>query len=242
MNWNIHHAQVTASTNDDAVAGVHGDVFTAGFQTCGRGRLDHRWLSPPSENLMMSAVLSVDGVAPDEVVTFPLVAGLAVCRALRRWKAETLLKWPNDVLVNGRKLAGILCRLNGDKVIAGIGVNVCQKDFPPEISSGAESLARVSRLKADTPEERAAAVAAVRDGVLDELGKLYGRWRECGFRTIHPEIAAIDLLKGRYVSVRQTDDGADAVSGVCGGILADGSLGVGGGRVYAGEAHVENFS
>ena len=82
MNWTIHHQPSTASTNLDARAGRHGDVFTADFQTAGRGRLDHKWLSAPGENLMLSAVLDVGDCPPDRVATLPLVVGLAVIAGL----------------------------------------------------------------------------------------------------------------------------------------------------------------
>ena len=78
----IHHKPETASTNIDARAGRHGDVFTADFQTAGRGRLDHKWLSAPGENLMLSAVLDVGDCPPDRVATLPLVVGLAVIEGL----------------------------------------------------------------------------------------------------------------------------------------------------------------
>ena len=81
-NWRIHHKAETASTNLDARTGRHGDVFTADYQTAGRGRLDHKWLSPPGANLMMSVVLSVDGLAPEQVATLPLVVGLAVIKVV----------------------------------------------------------------------------------------------------------------------------------------------------------------
>ena len=154
MTWQIHHKDETESTNLDARAGRHGDVFTADYQTAGRGRLDHKWLSPPGANLMMSAVLSVEGLSPEQVATLPLVVGLAVAKAVRRLfvngqdvgrKTEDVkLKWPNDVLVGGKKLAGILCERNGDNVIAGIGINVGQTEFPPEIADRATSLALLS--------------------------------------------------------------------------------------------------
>ena len=82
MDWMIHHKPETASTNLDARAGRHGDVFTADFQTAGRGRLDHKWLSTPGENLMLSAVLDVGDCPPDRVATLPLVVGLAVIEGL----------------------------------------------------------------------------------------------------------------------------------------------------------------
>ena len=68
-NWTIHHKAVTESTNLDARDGKPGDVFTADEQTAGRGRLDHTWISPPGKNLMLSVVLDVKGVEPQEVAT-----------------------------------------------------------------------------------------------------------------------------------------------------------------------------
>ena len=79
----------------------------------------------------------------------------------------------------------------------------------------------------------------VRNAILGELGKWHGIWAEKGFGAVHPEIAALDALRGRMLSVRQTDDDAAPVTGVSGGIQQDGSLDVGGVKVYAGEAHVE---
>ena len=82
MNWRIHHRPITESTNLDARTGVPGDVFTADEQTAGRGRLDHKWLSAPGENLMCSIVLDVAGLDPAAVSTLPLVVGLAVLQSL----------------------------------------------------------------------------------------------------------------------------------------------------------------
>lgn len=236
MDWRIHHRLETASTNLDARLGAHGDVFTADHQTAGRGRLDHKWLSPPGTNLMMSAVLSVEGLEADLVATLPLVAGLAVCEGLSPFLQgmQAELKWPNDVLVDGRKLAGILCERQGDRVIVGMGVNVAQTAFAPEIAGRATSLALLTG--------SAASVVAVRDALLARLAELYECWRNDGFASVHPQIAARDFLRGRCVSVRQTDDDAAPVSGLSGGIRTDGSLDVDGRAVYAGEAHVAIWS
>ena len=240
MNWRIHHKAETASTNVDARGGSHGDVFTADFQSAGRGRLDHKWLSPPKTNLMMSVVLSVEGLSPEHVSTLPLVIGLAVIKAIEEMVGRTLrvrrsqLKWPNDVLVDGKKVAGILCERNGDNVIAGIGVNVSQTEFPPEIAEWATSLALVADVSC-LPSP----VLSVRDTVLDQLGKWYEIWRSAGFVAVYPEIAAVDFLKGREIAVRQTDDDSAPIFGISNGIMPDGSLDVAGTKVYAGEAHVE---
>jgi len=228
--WNIRHRTETASTNLDARGGSHGDVFTADYQTAGRGRLDHKWLSPPGTNLMMSAVLSVEGLPPEQVVTLPLVAGLAVCRAVAP-VVRPSLKWPNDVLVEGRKLAGILCERVDDRVIVGIGVNVAQREFPAEIAGRATSLALCRGPSApDCP--------AVRDAVLRELGGLYAIWRHEGFAAVHPQIVAFDCLKGRRLTVIQTDDDALPREGICGGIRPDGALDLDHTPIYAGETHI----
>lgn len=243
--WRIHHRDVTASTNIDARGGSHGDVFTADFQTAGRGRLDHKWISPPGANVIMSAVLSVRGMSPEQVSTLPLVVGLAVARGLSPFvsRGQTLdsqgtvpmLKWPNDVLIGGRKVAGILCELDGEKVIAGIGINVKLQKFPDEIEKTAISLEEaVGTVPKDT-----GSVPVVREAVLGEIGRLYEVWVEKGFGAIWPEIAKIDYLRGQTLAVRQTDDDLAPVVGVSGGVQPDGSLDVGGVKVYAGEAHVE---
>lgn len=230
MNWTVHHRAETDSTNLDAREGVHGDVFTADFQTSGRGRLDHRWLSPPGVNLLMSAVLDVGGLEPHKVATLPLTVGFAIVKALPAEirGGRVSLKWPNDVLAGSRKVAGILCERHGDNVIAGIGINVKAQDFPPEIA------ARATFLGAES-------VDGVRDAVLESLGGCYEKWRAEGFAAFHSALSEIDCLRGRVVAVRRTDDDIEPVRGVCGGITASGALDVGGEEVYAGEAHVEEI-
>lgn len=238
MTFRIRHLAVTGSTNSDARGGSHGDVFTADEQTAGRGRLGHRWHSAPGESLAMSAVLDVAGMEPEQVATFPLVVGLAVHDAAGRILAgapdvpPVRIKWPNDVLAGGRKLSGVLCERRDDLVIAGVGVNVNQREFPPDIAGRATSLALLAPAKAPF------SVAAVRDAVLDALAALYAEWRREGFAALHPRYAALDALKGRTVSVRQADDDAAPVSGPCAGVCADGTLRVGDVSVSAGEAHV----
>ena len=239
MDWRITHKSVTESTNKDALGGKPGDVFVADMQTAGRGRLDHRWLSAPGENLMMSAVVDVGDVPPQEVATLPLVAGLAVAQAVsgvfsghgnESRAADVKIKWPNDVLIGWRKICGILCERSGDNVIVGIGVNVNQTAFPPEISDRATSV----RLELDSLHN----VANVRDEVLRRLHECIERWRKDGFAALLPELSSFDCLKGRRVAVRRTDDDGSPADGICGGIRSDGMLDVAGEAISAGEAHV----
>ena len=266
MNWRIHHRAETASTNVDARGGSHGDVFTADFQSAGRGRLDHKWLSPPKTNLMMSVVLSVEGLSPEHISTLPLVIGLSACKAIHSLLSlrhpcapfaainkvlatkgaqgghgEILLKWTNDVLIDGKKIAGILCERNGDNVIAGIGINVNQTEFPPEIAERATSLSLIAGKRRPRRFMEKDEIVLVRDAILAELASCYLLWRAAGFAAVYPEIAAVDFLKGREIAVRQTDDDSAPIAGVSNGIMPDGSLDVGGTRAYAGEAHVERI-
>lgn len=239
VEWRIQHRTVTESTNKDALGGKPGDVFVADMQTAGRGRLDHRWLSSPGENLMMSAVVDVADVSPQEAATLPLVAGLAAAQAVcgifsgnggERLSADVKVKWPNDILVGRRKLCGILCERNGDSVIIGIGMNVNQTVFPPEISERATSI----RLELCAGQD----VGRVRDEVLNRLSECVAQWRQDGFASLQPLLSEFDCLKGRRVAVRRTDDDGAPADGICGGIRSDGMLDVAGEAISAGEAHV----
>ena len=230
-NWTIRHKSVTESTNLDARAGKPGDVFTADEQTSGRGRLDHKWLSQSGKNIMLSVVLDVTGISPAEVATLPLVVGLAAATATSLLLLrQTCIKWPNDILIYNRKLAGILCERHGDNVIAGVGINVNQKVFAPEIALRATSLLQIDG------QERP--LEMVRRAFLKTLAPFYDNWRQNGFAAIHPLVAACDALKGKEVSVLQTDSDPTPVMGICGGIQSDGTLLVGNTPVFAGEAHV----
>jgi BirA family biotin operon repressor/biotin-[acetyl-CoA-carboxylase] ligase len=132
--WDVRHVAETGSTNTDLIeqvlAGEAGDrrVLVADHQTAGRGRLDRRWDAPPGANLLVSMVVAPIPTVPAEV-THRL--GLAAVAAVRRLvdpevAATVGLKWPNDVLLGERKLAGILAqRVPGrDAVVVGMGLNV----------------------------------------------------------------------------------------------------------------------
>lgn len=233
MEFRFHRKETTVSTNADAREGRPGDVFVADFQTAGRGRLDHEWHAARGENLTFSVVLDAANASPAEVATLPLVVGLAVARyvsSLLGGAADVSVKWPNDVLVGGRKICGILCERNGDAVIAGVGLNVNQTGFPADIAARATSL----RLIAGSPFDR----DDVLNCVVAEIGDMHSRWLRGGFAALRGAFAAFDLLKGREVAVLATDGDTAPVKGICGGVQEDGSLLVGATKVYAGEAHV----
>ena len=103
-----------SSTQDVARDLPIGSVVVADFQTAGRGRLDHHWEAPPGTALLVSFVLE-----PNPVLS--LAAGVAAAEACR---PEVRLKWPNDLLLHGRKVGGILVEATPDKAVCGIGINL----------------------------------------------------------------------------------------------------------------------
>jgi BirA family biotin operon repressor/biotin-[acetyl-CoA-carboxylase] ligase len=139
------HFREIGSTNDRArelaAAGApHGTMVTAGVQTAGRGRQGRTWTAPPGSSLLMSLVLR------ESDALLPLRAGLAVA-ALAGDTA--MVKWPNDVLVDGRKVAGILAEARPQEgwTVLGIGLNVALdvRVLPPELHEVAGTLGRLPR-------------------------------------------------------------------------------------------------
>ena len=142
----------TTSTNDDAWAAFAagapgGTVVVADAQTRGRGRLGRLWHLAPARGLAMSVLMRVERDA-DPLATLPLAAGLALVTGLDRLGVRAELKWPNDALLGGRKLGGVLCEgrhstARLEAAVVGVGVNVSQgpEDFPPGLRTLATSLA-----------------------------------------------------------------------------------------------------
>ena len=124
--WTIRYVPETGSTNTDLLAEADTapdrTVLRTGHQTAGKGRLDRKWDAPPGVNLLVS-LLFRDAADPGELVRR---VGLAVARAARdRTGVEARLKWPNDVVVDGEKLAGVLAqRAPNGVVVVGTGVNL----------------------------------------------------------------------------------------------------------------------
>src|SRR4051812_20503087 len=134
----VHH-RVTDSTNaracELAAAGApHGTLVTADSQTAGRGRQGRSWVAAPGDALLMS--LLVRRVDP----LLPLAAAVAVCDSL---PVGALIKWPNDIWISGRKVAGILLegRPQEGWAVIGIGLNVHTLEFPSDLKETATSLA-----------------------------------------------------------------------------------------------------
>jgi len=140
----VHHFYKIGSTNTAAMAAAaegaaEGSVFLAEEQTAGRGRGANTWQSPRSTGIYCSAVLRPP-LPPSDVLVLSLMAGLAVQAAIQQTdsRVQPDLKWPNDVLIDGKKVCGILTEMNAEAtrvryVVVGIGINVNQASFPKEL-------------------------------------------------------------------------------------------------------------
>ncbi len=157
---NVFHRQITGSTNDDARASVGSGpslldtpvaIFVAEMQTRGRGRGSNSWSSPKGS---ISLTITAPGVDASRMGVLPLGVGACVVAALRDLGAKALVKWPNDVLIEGLKVAGILCEsslLSGTaRVFIGIGINVAAAAIDPAVAPRATALS-AHGIEADRP-------------------------------------------------------------------------------------------
>jgi BirA family transcriptional regulator, biotin operon repressor / biotin---[acetyl-CoA-carboxylase] ligase len=179
------HLRRTDSTNERArelasAGAPHGALVTAAEQTAGRGRQGRTWTAPPGRALLLSLVLRVEQPA-----LVPLAAGVATAETVGD---HARIKWPNDVLVEGHKIAGILVegRPQEGWVVLGIGLNVAIRpdDFPPELRDSAGTLGR-------EPTEL--------EPTLHRLLEALERWLEADQDTVIAAWRARDALEGRRI-------------------------------------------
>jgi BirA family biotin operon repressor/biotin-[acetyl-CoA-carboxylase] ligase len=229
----------TGSTNADVASAARGGaaeglVVVAERQTAGRGRLGRVWESPARAGIAASVLLRPDGIDPARYGWLPLLAGVALAEGVRRVaEVDAVLKWPNDLLVGGRKCAGILAEVaEPGAVVIGFGLNTTLRvpELPgPEATSlalaGAHGVDRDPLLRA----------------VLRALEAWYGRWRDAGGD------AGASGLRERYTSgcatlgreVRVQLPGGEELRGRADGVDCAGRLVVGGRALAAGDvAHL----
>ena len=183
-----------------------GALVVADHQTAGRGRLGRTWEAPPGTAILCSLLLKPppERHAPE----LSLVAGVAVADMLERATGLSVqIKWPNDVMLRRRKVAGCLAEGRDGAVVLGIGVNVNQRS--EELPEGAGSLRTLTGREWDREELLAS--------LLDDLGHRYEEWRAGGLDAVYEGLAPRDFLRGRRVSVNGT-------SGVASKIDRDGRL------------------
>ena len=231
------HYALTDSTNarakELAEAGAPGGlVVTADEQSAGRGRQERSWFGRPGASLLYSALLHPYDGCP----VLPLAVPLAICEAAEAVApVRCQVKWPNDVWIDERKVAGVLIEARPEKgwAVIGIGLNVAvpEEEFPPELRGQATSLAP-TEAEGGIDAGGAPTVAAV----LRELNLALGGWLEASGEEVLGPYRARDALVGRRVS---WDGGTGVAAGVdgLGHLIVD----VGGGApvvLGAGEVHL----
>lgn len=188
-------------------------VVVAEHQSAGRGRRGRAWSDAPGTSLLAS-ILVRPRTPPARWPAFSLTTAVAVAGALRRAAGlDARLKWPNDVVARGRKLGGILVEARtaeGDPaLVVGVGLNLAQREFPPELAGAATSVA----LETAQAPDRDAVLASV----LEEFDAWRARLEAEGFEPVRLRWLALADTIGRAVTV-------DGVTGVAVGLDADGAL------------------
>ncbi|MCA1906312.1 MAG: biotin--[acetyl-CoA-carboxylase] ligase [Desulfarculus sp.] len=219
------HYQDIDSTNLQArrlaeAGAPHGACLVAEHQSAGRGRLDRRWQAPAGACLLFSLLLRPAGLPLAEVFSLTNLAALAVCQAIEQTCGlAPAIKWPNDVFLEGRKLAGILTEFTAraerlDYVVVGVGLNVnLNPDQLAKLPAPANSLLAASGRSWD----RALVLAAI----LQKADALYARLMAGGREVLGQEYNRRSWLTGRQVTVR---DGDQVRQGLARGVAPDGAL------------------
>ncbi len=210
-----HHEQI-GSTNDEArrladAGAPHGTVVHADEQTAGRGRMSHTWFSPPG-NLYMSILLRT-GQPAHRSAELGFLASLAVAdtvETLLPRNSRATLKWPNDVLVNGGKIAGILLEHANDAIIMGVGLNVLQA--PANLPYKTTTIVANGGI---------ASVDGARDILLDRLGRHLSAWQTNGFAPLREQWLNRSFPIGAAIRAHV---GGQPVAGQFGGLDVDGAL------------------
>jgi len=221
----IHHFHTVDSTNSTAyqlaLSGAReGEMVISESQQKGRGRLGRHWFSPPSLNLYLSVILRPK-IPPQQASLITLMAAVATADAIEKFSGLLpSIKWPNDILLRGRKVAGLLNEIHSEMdrihfVILGIGVNVNmdEKMFPKEIRSSATSL----KDEMGQPISRKIFLSRL----LEELERWYAIFLEEGDHAVLKAWRERAQIKGR--SVKVTSFG-EALTGIAVDVDSDGAL------------------
>jgi BirA family biotin operon repressor/biotin-[acetyl-CoA-carboxylase] ligase len=180
---------------------AEGAVAATDHQTSGKGRHGRQWVAPPGTALLLSVMLHPP--AERNLPELSLVAALATAEAIEGATGLTAqIKWPNDVMLNRRKVGGILCELSDGTVVCGIGLNVNQArdELPLDAPTEPGSLHTLTGQTYDR--------AALLGSLLFRLERIYDGWRHGGLDDLYGEIGARDFLRGRRVTV----DGEEATA------------------------------
>jgi BirA family biotin operon repressor/biotin-[acetyl-CoA-carboxylase] ligase len=211
-----HRRERIDSTNDEARRLAadghgHGTVVSAVEQSAGRGRRGRVWSSPPG-NLYCSILLD-PGDNPAAAPQLTFVAALALRDALAEMRLSTdfRVKWPNDILCDGAKIAGMLLEQSGKLIILGVGVNIVA--FPDQPLYPTTCLRQIGS---------GAGFEDVLNGFCGQLHRRYCQWRDQGFASIRADWLAVARGVGETITARLAD--GREMTGIFSGLSADGAL------------------
>ena len=187
-----------------------GAIATTDHQTAGRGRLGRQWVEAPATSVLVSVLLRPP--SKQRAPELSLVAALATALAVEdATDLAAQIKWPNDVMLDRRKVGGILAELKGEVVVLGIGLNVNQtrEQLPPEATIVPASLRTIDGRVRDREE--------VLERLMGRLDACYDAWKASGLGGLYDDLGARDFLRGRRITV-------DGVEGTAERIERDGRL------------------
>ena len=240
---NILYHEETRSTNEDAKAAADagapdGTLVVTEFQGTGHGRLARGWFCPKGEGVLFSVILRPTSFLPQEAPKCTLLAAVAVARAIRSLGLDVGIKWPNDILADGRKLVGILTEMSAEMerihyIVIGIGINVniTADEFTPDIQDTATSLAILAGHTIDRRQLLAA--------ILREMETLYRAVQNEGFAPVFAAWRELSVTLGqdvRVLGVGESFEGRAADIDETGALLVDTSEGRR--RVLAGDVSI----
>lgn len=218
----IRVVPTTGSTNADVMAlakagAPEGLVIVAETQTAGRGRQGRTWHSEPGAALMFSLLVRPESMAPTAIGWLPLLAGIATATAVRTVTGvRACLKWPNDVLIDDGKLAGILAEQSGGAIVVGIGLNMLgrQESLPVPTATSLECRGAGATDRAELLAE-----------ILGQFENWYRRWADSGDADasgLRPRYLRLCRTIGKQVNVALP--GGRTLSGVAIGVDGAGHL------------------
>ena len=223
---NFIHKDSVESTNQLAKklaydGAADGTVIVAESQTGGKGRLERKFFSPRGKGIYFSLILRPKCL-PKDAPKFTLMAAVAVANAMQRFNLPAQIKWPNDIMFDGRKVVGILTELSAqiekvNYIVVGIGINVniAPKDFPADIKKVAASLSEINGGEISRLDFFRA--------VLEEFDKLYCTIDTEGFKKIFEHWKKFNITIGREVKVISAETG-ESFFGIAEDIDEDGAL------------------
>ena len=217
-----------------------GTIVVAEEQTGGKGRLERNFFSPRGKGIWFSVILRPKFL-PHEAPKCTLMAAVAVAEAMNRFNLKAEIKWPNDIMFEGRKLVGILTEITGELgkitylvIGVGINVNISRDEFPDELRPIAASLSEISGGEISRVEFFRA--------VLEEFDKLYREVNASGFDDILNRWRKFNITLGKNIRVISAGDGGETFTGKAVDLNSDGALVVetaeGLRTVYAGDVSI----